>query len=375
MGDARQPLHGVRVLDFTQMGPGPFATAILATWGADVISIVRPLEVEAMLGGDHFGTGKRRLELNLKSAAGSHLARTLARTADVVMEGFRPGVMERLGLGPTDLRREHEELIYLRLTGYGQTGPYAQRAGHDINYLALSGALSVIGRGEPAPPMAMLGDFAGGGLTAIVGILLALRERDRTDVGTVIDAAIVDGVAQLFYSTAIQGASSSRRRLLDGTAPFYTTYCCADGRRISVGALESRFFTRLLELLEIEDPDFVIRQYDEQMWPTMRTALTSRFVTKSRDEWTKILGEADTCTAPVIEPDEVTEHPHLAARETYSTDDGIRVGRAPRLENVPQVDLYPSATPSATTAILTALGLTAAEIDDLRSTGVVADPS
>lgn len=370
-GDARQPLHGLRVVDFTQMGPGPFATAILTAWGADVISVVRPLELEAALHNPHFDTGKRRIGLDLKKPAGQRIARSLASRADVVMEAYRPGVMERLGLGPEDLRHENADLIYLRLTGYGQTGPYAHRAGHDVNYLAVSGALSVIGRDEPSPPLAMLGDFAGGGLTAVLGVLLALRGRDRAGGGTVIDTAIVDGVAQLFYSTAIQGSASGRVRLLNGTAPFYATYCCADGRRMSVGALERRFFANLLDALELDEPQFLERQYDEQFWPTIRAALTARFVSRTRDEWVKILDATDTCTAPVVEVDEVTEHPHLAARETYSFDGGVRVRRAPRLANVPAVDLRSEPTPPATTDVLHLLGYGDEQIAQLRLDGVL----
>jgi alpha-methylacyl-CoA racemase len=369
-GDARQPLHGLRVVDFTQMGPGPFATTLLSAWGADVITVVRPLEVEAELGGGHFNGGRRRIGLDLKKPEGADLARRLARGADVVAEGFRPGAMERLGLGPADLREGHEELIYLRLTGYGQTGPYARRAGHDINYLAVSGALSAIGRGEPAPPLAMLGDFAGGAMSAVLGILLALRERERTSAGTVIDAAIVDGVAQLFYSTAAQQDGGARVRLLDGTAPFYATYPCADGRRMSVGALEARFFARLLQLMGIDEPEFVARQYDVTAWAAIRSALASRFASKSRAEWDKILSQGDTCAAPVVEAGEVLDQEHLAGRGTYSWDGGLRVARAPRLDSVPPVDLPPAA-PASPAPVLEGLGLTPDEVDRLRRDGVI----
>ena len=373
--EAGLPLSGIRVLDLTQMGPGPWATSFLAAWGADVITVARPQEVEVHLSSAHYDAGKRRIELNLKSPQGVDLARRLASGADVLLEGFRPGVMERLGLGPEELRSDHDRLIYVRLTGYGQEGPYAQRAGHDINYLAVSGALSAIGRGEPAPPMAMLGDFAGGALHAVIGVLLALRTRECTGIGDVVDAAIADGVSQLFYSTAIQGSGGSRVKLLDGTAPFYTAYPCSDGRRISVGALESRFFVRLLELLEIDEPDFIARQYDEELWPRMREAFAERFGRKSRDKWVSILADQDTCVAPVLEPNELSDDPHNAARMTYVRNGGLEVARAPRLAGVPRGVWHVQPTGSATRSVLLELGLNSAEIESLADVGVVGPPA
>lgn len=366
------PLTGVRVLDFSALGPGPFCTMLLAAWGADVISIDRPGSSDPELNTAHFDVGKRCVQLDLKSAEGREIARRLAAEADVVFEGFRPGAMERLGLGPQDLREVNPGLIYVRLTGYGQDGPYAQRAGHDINYLAISGALAVIGRGEAAPPLAMLGDFAGGGLTTAFGLMLALRTRDRTGVGTVLDASIVDGVSMLMYSTAIRGLDPARVRMLDGTAPFYTTYPCADGRRLSVGALESRFFVQLLGCLGIDRPDFVGGQFDIRLWPEMRELIGARLASKPRDEWAAVLGTADTCTAPVLEADELAGDPHLTARGTYRKEgDTLRVAVAPRLDSGPLPCLPPPPRGQDGEDILAGLGFDAARIEELRSRGVI----
>lgn len=370
-----KPLTGVRILDFSALGPGPFCTMLLAAWGADVISLDRPGNADPELDSAHHNVGKRCFQLNLKTTEGGDIARRLAAEADIVFESFRPGAMERLGLGPDDLRATNPGLIYVRLTGYGQTGPYAKRAGHDINYLATSGALSVIGRGEPAPPLALLGDFAGGGLTTAFGVMLALRTRDRTELGTVLDASIVDGVSTLMYSTAIRGLDPARIRMLDGTAPFYTTYPCGDGRRMSVGALESRFFVQLLSCLGIDRPDFIRDQFDITLWPEMRELIGAAFAGKPRDEWVTILGSADTCTAPVLEVDELAGDPHLAARGTYRKDgDMMRVAIAPRVDGRP-VDSFPVA-PLAESGenILAGLGFDTTQIEQLRSRGVIGSP-
>lgn len=370
-----KPLTGVRILDFSALGPGPFCTMLLAAWGADVISVERPGNADPDLNSAHYNVGKRCFQLNLKATEGGDIARRLAAEADIVFESFRPGAMERLGLGPDDLRAANPGLIYVRLTGYGQTGPYAQRAGHDINYLATSGALSVIGRGEPAPPLALLGDFAGGGLTTAFGVMLALRTRDRTGLGTVLDASIVDGVSVMMYSTAIRGLDPPRVQLLDGTAPFYTTYPCGDGRRMSVGALESRFFVQLLACLGIDRPDFVRGQFNSDLWPEMRELFGAAFASKPRDEWVTVLGSADTCTAPVLTVDELADDPHLAARGTYRRDgDMLRVALAPRVDGQP-VDSFPEAPLAGSgAAILAGLGFDSGQIKQLRSRGVIGEP-
>ena len=373
-GAGVQPLGGVRVLDFSVMGPGPFGSMLLASWGADVIAVVRPGAAELPVSGAPYDVGKRRIALDLKRPEGLELARRLAREADVLMESFRPGVMEKLGLAPAELMAANPSLLYLRVTGYGQSGPYARRAGHDINYLAVSGALSVMGGTEPMPPLQLLGDLAGGGVSALLGVLLGLRIREQTGSGTVVDTSIVDSVAQLLYSTAGRADPSVGVRMLNGTAPFYTTYVCSDGRRMSVGALEPHFFANLLEAMGIDEPRLVAEQHNVTLWPAMRSLLAARFASKSRDEWEQLLSRSDVCVAPVVELGELAADAHLSARDVYVWgDDGLRMVRAPRLDNAAPSDL--TVAPSATTEILIGLGLSRAQIDRLRTEGIVGDPA
>jgi alpha-methylacyl-CoA racemase len=370
-----QPLDGVRVLDFTVMGPGPFGSMLLAAWGADVITVVRPNAAALPIPGAPYDVGKRRIAVDLKPTQGVDLARQLASQADVVLESFRPGVMEKLGLGPVDLTTANPKLIYVRVTGYGQSGPYADRAGHDINYLAVSGALSVLGSEEPTPPLQLLGDLAGGGLGVLLGVLLGLRLREQNARGTVVDTSIVDAVAQLFYSTAGRADPTFGVRMLNGSAPFYTTYVCADGRRMSVGALEPHFFANFLQAMGIDSPELRAAQHDVAGWPAMKALLAQRFATKPRDQWDELLAGSDTCTAPVVEIDELPADPHLSARCVYVDGAaGRRAVRAPLLDAAPPAP-YLTAQPSATTQILRGLGLTADEIDRLRADRVVADPA
>jgi alpha-methylacyl-CoA racemase len=369
-----QPLNGVRVLDFTVMGPGPFGSMLLAAWGADVITVVRPDAAPLPIAGAPYDVGKRRIALDLKNPEGVELARQLAGSAEVVLESFRPGVMEKLGLGPTELMAINSALLYVRVTGYGQSGPYANRAGHDINYLAVTGALSVMGSVEPTPPLQLLGDLAGGGLGTLLGVLLGLRLREQTGRGTVIDTSIVDAVAQLFHSTAGREDPSFGVSLLNGSAPFYTTYVCSDGRRMSVGAIEPHFYDNLLRAMGFDDPVLRANQRDLATWPETKALLAQRFATKTRDEWDLILSASDTCAAPVVEVGELSSDPHLTARDVYVRgDDGFHTVRSPRLDaSLPAPHLI--VEPSATTAILTGLGVTADQVERLRAEGIVADP-
>jgi alpha-methylacyl-CoA racemase len=373
-GDGMVPLRGVRVVDFSVMGPGPFGSMLMASWGADVIAVVRPDAAGFPIAGAPYDVGKRRIALDLKRPEGIEVARRLAGQADVLMESFRPGVMEKLGLAPAGLMESNPSLVYVRVTGYGQSGPYARRAGHDINYLAVSGALSVMGSAEPTPPLQLLGDLASGGVSALLGILLGLRIREQTGSGTIVDTSIVDSVAQLLYSTAGRADPSVGVRLLNGTAPFYTTYECADGRRMSVGALEPHFFANLLAAMGIDEPAFLAEQHNPASWPAMRSVLAARFATKSRDEWEQILSQADVCAAPVVGLDELASNPHLSSRDVYVWGrEGLRMVRAPRIEGAEPPDL--EATPSATTEILSGLGLSVAEIARMRAEGIAADPA
>ena len=335
------PLAGVRVLDFSALGPGPFASMMLADFGADVVSVQRPGMVTQGLSA-WLGRGKTFVELDLRHPDDRATAVQLANGADVVVEGFRPGTMERLGLGPDDLMKDNGRLVYARLTGWGQYGPYARRAGHDVNFLAVSGVLSVCGGEAPAmPPPALLGDLSSGSLYMVCGILAALFERDRTGNGAVIDAAIVDGAAYLL--TALLGEKESgmwsgrrEEHILSGNAPFYTLYRCRDGKWFSVGAIEPKFYDGFLSVLGFDDVSRDIsQQMDQSAWPALKARVAARFAEQDRSDWVRLFAEADACGAPLLELDELGSDPHLAERGTAVPEGkGFAVSPAPRLEHV-----------------------------------------
>ena len=320
---ALKPLTGVRVLDFSALGPGPFASMMLADFGAEVLSIRRPggLAIDPSLG---MARGKDVIQLDLSRDEGRALAIRLAGRADVVLESFRPGVMERLGLGPEMLTAAHPGLVYARLTGWGQAGAYAQRAGHDINYLAISGALGVCGTDRPAAPPALLGDLANGSYLAVIGIVMALFERERTGLGRVVDAAIVDGASYMLTAMFAEHglgfwSGDVREHLLSGNAPFYGTYECADGRWFAVGAIETKFYDAFLTVLGLED---VSRRFADQMdrtaWTALRGRIADRFKSRTRDAWTAAFDGHDACATPVLDLDELESDPHLKSRESIA---------------------------------------------------------
>lgn len=326
-----RPLAGLGVVEIASIGPGPFCGMLLGDLGADVIRVDRP-------GGHTHGwgsnpvldRGRRRLEVDLKTSDGVAQVLDLVTQADVLIEGFRPGVLERLGLGPAECLARNDRLVYGRMTGWGQEGPYAQMAGHDITYLAVTGALDAIGTAhEPVPPLNLVGDFGGGGMLLAVGILAALWEVQRTGRGQVIDAAIVDGVAALtamIHGFRAQGTWTARREsnLLDGGAPFYCTYRCADGKYVAVGALESQFFRALVERLELaSEAIFAGDHLDQSRWPAIHQRLCSVFESRARDEWTAIFKGTDCCVAPVLTFAEAATNEHNAARQTFKTVDGV----------------------------------------------------
>ena len=333
------PLTGLRVVELAGIGPGPHAAMILADLGADVVRVHRPDagplespgEADAML------RGRRLVAVDLKQPTGRELVLRLAGKADVVIEGNRPGVAERLGVGPADCRARNPRLVYGQVTGWGQDGPLAQRAGHDINYIALSGALHAIGRpGErPVPPLNLVADFGGGSMLLVAGVLAALWERERSGLGQVVDAAMVDGsslLLQLFWSLLGQGRWTDEPgvNLLDGGAPFYDTYACADGRHVAVGALEPRFYSALLAGLGLAEEQLP-GQYDRDGWPQLRERFTERFASRTRDEWAAAFGDTDACVTPVLSLGEVATHPHVRARDTVVEVDGLRqAAPAPR---------------------------------------------
>ncbi len=334
------PLDGVRVLEFAGIGPAPFCAMLLSDLGADVVRIDRddaPVQTDAVT-----SRGRSALALDLKSSAGVALALAAVERADVLIEGFRPGVMERLGLGPDVALARNPRLVYGRMTGWGQSGPLAHAAGHDIAYIALTGALAAIGPadGPPLPPLNLVGDFGGGALYLAFGIAAALYERERSGRGQVIDAAIVDGTASLmalFSGMTANGRLSLERdrSLLAGAAPNYRCYACADGRYVAVGPLEPKFFAVLLERLGGAQAQAGLSA-DPADWAAQADALAAIFATKPRDEWAALLEGTDACVAPVLALDEAPAHPHLRAREVYLERDGVvQPAPAPRFSRTP----------------------------------------
>ncbi|HEV3187698.1 MAG TPA: CaiB/BaiF CoA-transferase family protein [Acidimicrobiales bacterium] len=340
------PLSGLRVVEFAGLGPCPFAAMVLADHGADVLRVDRVAAVESTIASDPtfdlMQRGKRSVGIDLKQSEGVQLALDLVERADVVLEGFRPGVMEHLGLGPDDCRKKNDRLIYGRMTGWGQSGPLASRAGHDIDYVALSGALGAIGReGErPVVPLNLVGDFGGGGLLLAFGVMAALYSARASGQGQVIDAAMIDGAALLttmFYGLRAEGSWRDERgtNFLDTGAPFYDVYECADGKMIAVGALEAQFYRALLDVLGFIESDLP-DQMDRDHWPATKSLFAERFVQKTRDEWLFAARDVDACLAPVLSMDEAPRHPHALRRGGFVTIAGVpQPAPAPRFSGTP----------------------------------------
>ncbi|MFF7474201.1 CoA transferase [Streptomyces sp. NPDC008092] len=338
------PLAGCRVLELGGIGPGPFAGMLLADLGAEVVRVDRPgREAEPDAGGPAavLDRGKRSVVLDLKQPAAIDALLRLVEHADVLIEGFRPGVTERLGIGPHDCLARNPRLVYGRMTGWGQDGPLAAAAGHDITYIALTGALGAIGEagGPPRIPLNLVGDFGGGGCYLVIGVLAALHAAGRTGAGQVVDAAVVDGTAHLLASTFAKLARDEWRdergvNRFDGGWPFYAVYETKDGRHVAVGALERKFYRSLVELLGIDvDPE---RQHDRSAWPELRELLAKRFAERTRDEWAALFEGTDACVAPVLSLTEAPAHPHLAARESLFVRDGVlQPAAAPRFSATP----------------------------------------
>lgn len=373
------PLAGLRVLDLSGLGPAPFATMMLADFGASVLSVRRPdpLPFDPSVA---MSRGKDALGLDLRRPEGQALARRLATSADVLVEGFRPGVMERLGLGPEDLSADNPGLIYARLTGWGQNGPYARRAGHDINYLAVAGALGVIGEDKPTAPPGLLGDLANGSYTLVIGVLMALVERHRTGRGQVVDAAIVDGAAYMLgpmFGELELGLwdGDPAHSLLGGKAPFYGVYRCADEKWFSVGAIEQKFYAAMLSILGLADVDPSAQaQMDRSQWPALRERVAAAFRTRPQSEWTALFGAEDSCGAPVLTAQELAADPHNAARGTVTADAAgvLTAAPAPRLSEHPELtsSIHPRTRRDAN-AILAEAGLAEAEIRELIENKIV----
>ncbi len=371
-------LDGLRIIEFAGLGPAPFCGMMLADHGAEIIRIDRPgARLDSW---DALSRSRRSLVLDMKQEAGLALARDLCREADGLIEGFRPGVMERLGLGPGELLADNPKLVYGRMTGWGQTGPWAPYAGHDINYLSISGVLHTIGvaGGKPVPPVNYVGDFGGGGMLLAFGMVSALLAVARGGPGQVIDAAMTDGSALLSgmvwaLSAAGRWQDQAGHNLLDGGAHFYDTYACADGKYVAVGAIEPAFYTLLRQKLGLEEDTAFDAQHDPAAWPRLRQRLAALFLTRPRDAWCALLDQSDACFTPVLSLAEARAHPHNVARGTFVTVGGAtQPAPAPRFARTaapPPRGAAPAGADSA--ALLDELGLPPERIAALREAGVL----
>lgn len=382
-GKNRRPLSGVKVVEMAGLAPSPYCGMILSDFGADVVIVDRLSkagpEIPAFMPKNPVDRGKRSIRLNLKSSGGIDIVRRMIRSSDVLIEPYRPGVMESLGLGPDEVLQLNPRMVYARLTGWGQEGPYASMAGHDINYIALSGALSLFRRkGErPLPPCNILGDFAGGGMFCAMGILLALLERERSGKGQVVDAAMVDGSANLItmwyamYGNHLMSLDIGTN-LLDSGAPFYETYETADGRFLGVGAIERQFYSELVKGLGI-DPESLPHQHDMAKWPEMKERFAGVFKTRTREEWMSLFEGTDACVAPVLELDEVDGHPHNRGRRLLMELDGLtQPAPAPRLSRTPgKAESAGSLRGAHTREVLGELGYPDGEIEAFFAEAIV----
>lgn len=378
----------MRVIEFAGLGPVPFCGMMLADMGAEVIRIERKGATWHDPTRDPLLRNRRSVDLNLKHPEGLAIAHALLKTASVLIEGYRPGVMERLGLGPAECLSRNPRLVYGRVTGWGQDGPLASAAGHDLNYIALSGALHLIGPegGKPTPPLNLVGDFGGGAMLLACGVLAALFEVHRSGRGQVIDASILDGtVAQLGMMFSFRANSYFRdatgANVLGGGLPFYDTYATKDGRYMSVASLEPQFYRLLLRRLGIEKEGGLeglgIESVDDPeaqaRWPVLRSALTRLFATRTRDEWCSLFEGTDACVAPVLSLEEAAQHPHNAFRRTFTTVNGVlQNAPAPRFSRTSLQEPEHGRRPGEDTeSVLNELGLTADQIDRLRSAGAL----
>lgn len=334
------PLSGIRVVELAGLGPAPYACMLLADLGADVLRVDRPVAGFGVPAYDVTGRGRRSVAVDLKNPAAAEVVLRLVDGADVLVEGLRPGVAERLGVGPDACAARNPRLVYARMTGWGQDGPLAPRVGHDINYAGITGALAAIGEPgrKPVPPLNLVADFGGGSMFLVTGILAALLERSTSGQGQVVDAAMVDGVTSLLamtYGFRAAGGWADRRgsNLLDGGAPFYDTYACSDGRYVAIGALEPQFWALVVQTLGLTD---LPEQYDREGWPLLRARLAEAFASRTRDEWAAVFDELDACVSPVLELGEAPSHPHLVARGTVVDVDGVQQpAPAPRFSRTP----------------------------------------
>ncbi|APE34988.1 carnitine dehydratase [Nocardia mangyaensis] len=375
------PLAGLRVVEIASLAPGPFACMVLADLGAEVIRVDRVGDSAGLLAPSGvLDRGRQSIAVDLKAPEGREVVLRLAETADILVEGFRPGVAERMGIGPDDCAQRNPGLVYGRMTGWGQDGPLANAAGHDINYIGVAGALDLLGRAgqNPTPPVNLLGDFGGGGMLLVVGVLAALQERTRSGLGQVVDAAMVDGAALLtafLHGMHAAGLWEGGRgeNLLDGGGAYYDTYRCADGGYVAVGAVEPHFYAELLDRLGLAEADLPA-QYDLDEAEKLRAVLAETFATRPRDEWAAIFADSDACVSPVLSAWQAHEHPHNRVRETFVEVGGItQPAPAPRFGRTPAPVPRPgSASGADTGAVLRGLGYSEEEVGRLRRAGSIA---
>ena len=374
------PLKGLKIIEMAGIGPGPFCGMVLADLGADLIRIDRASAAGGGSRQEPSNRGKKSIALDLKTKEGIEVVLKLVERSDAIFEGFRPGVMERLGLGPDICLKRNNKIVFGRMTGWGQEGPLASAAGHDINYISLSGVLSAIGRpgSPPVPPLNLIGDFGGGGMLLTLGIVAALLETKASGKGQVVDAAMVDGSALLMtmiyamYGTGFWNTELGSN-LLDGGAHFYDTYECKDGKFISIGSIEPQFYELLREKALLEDPVFD-KQMSKDTWHDQKAKIVKVFLQKTREEWCSLMEGTDICFAPVLDMSEAPNHPHNIARETFKEIEGIvQPSPAPRFSRTkPEIQSPPALVGEHTKEILQSLGMTNKEIQSLKLSGCIA---
>ena len=374
------PLKGLKIIEMAGIGPGPFCGMVLADLGAEIIRVDRASAIGTGSKQEPSNRGKKSIAVDLKSSEGVEVVLKLVETADAIFEGFRPGVMERLGLGPDVCLARNERIVFGRMTGWGQEGPLANAAGHDINYISLSGALAAIGRpgSPPVPPLNLIGDFGGGGMLLALGLVAALLESKESKKGQVVDAAMTDGSALLMtmiYSMQSSGMwkTTMGSNLLDGGSHFYDTYECKDGKFISIGSIEPQFYALLCQIADLDEEVFG-KQMSRDSWPEQKEEITKIFLNKSRDEWCDLMEGTDVCFAPVLDMSEAPKHPHNIERKTFIDLEGVtQPAPAPRFSRTePEVVSSPSIVGEHTNEVLSSIGLSDEDISSLKTSGAVA---
>ena len=374
------PLKGLKIIEMAGIGPGPFCGMVLADLGAEIIRVDRASAIGTGSKQDAANRGKKSIAVDLKSEEGVEVVLKLVETADAIFEGFRPGVMERLGLGPDVCSKRNERIVFGRMTGWGQEGPLANAAGHDINYISLTGALAAIGRpgSPPVPPLNLIGDFGGGGMLLALGLVAALLESKESKKGQVVDAAMTDGSALLMtmiYTMQSSGVwkTSMGSNLLDGGSHFYDTYECKDGKFISLGSIEPQFYALLCQIAELDESIFG-NQMSRDSWPEQKEAIKKIILDKTRDEWCELMEGTDVCFAPVLDMSEAPKHPHNVERKTFIDLEGVtQPAPAPRFSRTePEVVSSPSVVGEHTDEVLTSIGFSDEDINTLKTSGAVA---